>query len=361
MLIRVEHLAKRFGQTEVLRDVNAQIDKGEVISIIGPSGTGKSTFLRCLNGLESPSGGEIWFDGQRLGAPGTDMNAVRRRMNMVFQSFNLFAHLDVLENLTLGPRKLHGCSRHEAEGRARELLARVGLLDKSDRYPHELSGGQKQRVAIARCLAMAPEVILFDEPTSALDPTMVSEVLGVMRSLAREGMTMLVVTHEMGFARDVSSRVFYMDQGEVHEEGPPAILFDEPRKDRTRAFVQRIRRQEWTLAAAEFDQYTLQAQMLSYCERLAVPSRLQNRLILVTDELLALHRVQAPGLGLDLNLSWSERSASLSLLVSRADLSPGWLDATAAADDLGLRLIQGLVASLKEGRRDGRRLLSIDF
>jgi polar amino acid transport system ATP-binding protein len=174
-------------------------------------------------------------------------------------------------------------------------------------------------------------------------------------------MTMLVVTHEMGFARDVSSRVFYMDLGEVHEEGPPATLFDEPRQERTRAFVQRIRRQEWTLAAADSDLQSLQAQMLSYCERLAVPSRLQNRLILVTDELIALHRIQAPGLGLDLHLSWSERSAALSVLTSRSDASPGWLDVTAAADDLGLRLIQGLVTRLEEELRDGRRLLTIQF
>ena len=240
-MIAVEHLSKRYGDVTVLQDISAQIARGEVISVIGPSGTGKSTFLRCLNLLEEPSGGRISIDGVDALAPGADVPRLRQKMNMVFQSFNLFAHLRVLENLTLAPMRLKGVPRAEAEAKARELLKLVGLGAKADAFPEELSGGQKQRVAIARCLAMEPEVILFDEPTSALDPTMVSEVLSVIRRLAKEGMTMIIVTHEMDFARDVSNRVFYMDEGLIYEEGTPEQIFGNPVKARTRAFIHRVR------------------------------------------------------------------------------------------------------------------------
>ena len=240
-MIRVEHLSKKYGTLEVLRDVNAIIEKGEVISIIGPSGTGKSTFLRCLNLLDHPSGGRIEIDGADILAKGADAPALRRKMGMVFQSFNLFAHLSVLENLTLGPVKLLKKSPPDAEAKAMELLRLVGLAEKAHNFPDQLSGGQKQRVAIARCLAMEPEIILFDEPTSALDPTMVSEVLSVIRRLAKQGMTMAIVTHEMDFAREVSTRVFYMDQGIIYEEGPPEVVFEAPVRERTRDFIGKVR------------------------------------------------------------------------------------------------------------------------
>ena len=217
-LIEVEHLRKEYPNATPLKDVNAHVDRGEVISVIGPSGTGKSTFLRCLNRLETPTSGRILVDGVDMCDPATDLDAMRRRMGMVFQGFNLFEHLLVAENIMLGPVRLLGMGRQEAYGRALELLAQVGLKDKALSYPRELSGGQKQRVAIARGLAMDPDILLFDEPTSALDPTMVSEVLSVMKGLASRGLTMLVVTHEMRFARDVSNRVFYMDRGELWEE-----------------------------------------------------------------------------------------------------------------------------------------------
>jgi polar amino acid transport system ATP-binding protein len=212
-MIRVEHLSKNYGQLCVLKDINTEIQKGEVISIIGPSGTGKSTFLRCLNLLETPSGGRIEIDDLDILKKGADVPKLRRKMGMVFQSFNLYAHLTVLDNLTIGPVKLLHKTKDEAERKAVEILKTVGLAEKTAAFPDVLSGGQKQRVAIARCLVMEPEIILFDEPTSALDPTMVSEVLGVIRRLAKEGMTMAIVTHEMDFARDVSPRVFYMDEG----------------------------------------------------------------------------------------------------------------------------------------------------
>jgi len=217
-MIRVEHLQKSFGNLEVLRDVNAIINKGEVISIIGPSGTGKSTFLRCLNLLDKPTGGAIFINEKDILAKNANVPQLRQKMGMVFQSFNLFEHLTVMENLCIAPAKLLNKSKEEAKTKGYELLKMVGLLEKADVYPRQLSGGQKQRVAIARCLAMEPEIILFDEPTSALDPTMISEVLAVIRSLAKQGMTMAIVTHEMGFAKDVSSRIFYMDEGIIYED-----------------------------------------------------------------------------------------------------------------------------------------------
>ena len=239
-MISVGHLRKSFDGVTVLKDVNAEIARGEVISIIGPSGTGKSTFLRCLNRLETPDGGTIRVDGVDVTAPGTDLAAVRRKMGMVFQNFNLFGNLDVLGNVVAAQCDILGVPRSAAVRKARELLARVGLADKESALPSELSGGQKQRVAIARALAMDPEILLFDEPTSALDPTMVGEVLAVIKDLAKTGMTMLIVTHEMGFARDVSTRVFYMDVGVIYEEGAPDGLFSSPRKPKTVEFVGRV-------------------------------------------------------------------------------------------------------------------------
>lgn len=225
----------------MLRDVNCEINRGEVISIIGPSGTGKSTFLRCLNRLETPTSGEIIIDGINILDKKTDIAVVRRKMGMVFQSFNLFNNLSVLENVTVGPVKLLGMSRSDAEKQAMDLLKMVGLAEKAGAMPSELSGGQKQRVAIARCLSMKPEIILFDEPTSALDPTMVGEVLSVIRQLAGQGMTMVIVTHEMLFARDVSTRIFFMNEGVIYEEGSPEVIFNKPLKPATTAFINKIR------------------------------------------------------------------------------------------------------------------------
>lgn len=240
MNIKVEHLAKCFGPTTVLKDINVEINSGEVISIIGPSGTGKSTFLRCLNLLETPTGGSIRINGQDILAPDSDPAALRRKMGMVFQNFNLFDHLTALGNLTIGPIRLLKKSPEEAGKRGRELLALVGLAAKENAFPDELSGGQQQRVAIARCLSMDPEVILFDEPTSALDPTMVSEVLGVIRRLAADGMTMVIVTHEMKFAREVASHVIYLHNGVVEEEGPPDALFGAPKSERLKQFLKSV-------------------------------------------------------------------------------------------------------------------------
>lgn len=239
-MITVKNLNKHFGSHHVLKDINQEIDKGEKLVIVGPSGSGKSTFLRCLNLLEMPSSGEIWFEGKLLTDPKCNLNVLRRKMGMVFQHFNLFPHLTVMDNITLAPVKQKLQSAEEAKENALQLLSRVGLADKADAYPAQLSGGQAQRIAIVRSLAMNPDVMLFDEPTSALDPEMVGEVLAVMKELAREGMTMAVVTHEMGFAREVATRVVFMDEGVILEEAPPEEFFRNPQNARLQDFLNKV-------------------------------------------------------------------------------------------------------------------------
>ena len=239
-MISVKNLKKSFHGLEVLKGISTEIKKGDVVCVIGPSGSGKSTFLRCLNMLEKPDSGEILFDGEDLTAPKTNLNLHRHKMGMVFQQFNLFPHMTVLENLTCAPLMLGKMNKTEAEAMAMELLGRVGLADRAGEYPNKLSGGQKQRVAIVRALCMDPEVMLFDEPTSALDPEMVGEVLDVMKDLARKGMTMIVVTHEMGFAREVSNRVLFMDEGIIMEDNTPEELFSNPKCERLQSFLAKV-------------------------------------------------------------------------------------------------------------------------
>ena len=239
-MITVSNLCKAFGGLEVLKGVNVEIDKGDVICVIGPSGSGKSTFLRCLNLLETPTSGSILFEGDELTDKKIDLNKHRQKMGMVFQQFNLFPHMTVLDNLTCAPIMLKKTPKAEAEKKAMELLARVGLADRADAWPNQLSGGQKQRVAIVRALCMEPDVMLFDEPTSALDPEMVGEVLDVMKELAKSGMTMVVVTHEMGFAREVASRVLFLDDGVIAEEGTPDEIFGAPKCERLQSFLAKV-------------------------------------------------------------------------------------------------------------------------
>lgn len=239
-MISVKNLKKSFQGTEVLKGINVEIDKGDVICVIGPSGSGKSTFLRCLNLLEQPSEGHIIFEGDDLMNKKVDLNAHRQKMGMVFQQFNLFPHMTIMDNLTCAPVMLKKATKAEAEKKAMELLSRVGLADRSGSYPNQLSGGQKQRVAIVRALCMEPDVMLFDEPTSALDPEMVGEVLDVMKELAKDGMTMVVVTHEMGFAREVSNRVLFLDDGAIAEEGTPDQIFGNPQSERLKSFLAKV-------------------------------------------------------------------------------------------------------------------------
>ena len=241
-MIETINLVKNFGELQVLRGINEKVEKGEVISIIGPSGCGKSTFLRCLNLMEQPTSGQVLFHGVDLTGKGVDVDKHRQRMGMVFQHFNIFPHLTVKDNITLAPTLLKKRGKQEADAYALELLQRVGLYDKRDEYPRRLSGGQKQRLAIVRALAMDPEVMLFDEPTSALDPEMVGEVLAVIKELVKNGMTSIIVTHEMGFAREVSSRVLFMDEGLIEEQGSPEQIFGNPRSQRTQAFLSKVLR-----------------------------------------------------------------------------------------------------------------------
>ena len=240
VLIKVDNLCKSFGDTGVLKGINAEIDKGDVMVVIGASGSGKSTFLRCLNLLEEPTSGSIFFEGVDITDASVNINIHRQKMGMVFQQFNLFPHMTVLRNLTLGPIKLLKQSKEEAEANAMKLLERVGLADRADAYPSPLSGGQKQRIAIVRALAMNPDVMLFDEPTSALDPEMVGEVLEVMKQLAKDGMTMVVVTHEMGFAREVGTNIVFVDEGVIVEQGAPAEFFENPKSPRLKEFLSKV-------------------------------------------------------------------------------------------------------------------------
>ena len=239
-MIKIEDLHKSFNGLEVLKGIDEQINDGEVVVVIGPSGSGKSTFLRCLNRLEKSDSGRIWIDDDEITAHGVNVNKIRERMGMVFQHFNLFPHMTVKKNITLAPVKLKKFTQEEADAKAMELLKIVGLEDKADVYPKSLSGGQQQRIAIARALAMEPEIMLFDEPTSALDPEMVGEVLEVMKNLAKSGMTMVVVTHEMGFAREVGTRILFMDEGVIMEKGSPVDIFENPQNDRTREFLSKV-------------------------------------------------------------------------------------------------------------------------
>ena len=239
-MIQVQHLGKAFGDLGVLKDINVDIYKGDVVCVIGPSGSGKSTFLRCLNRLEEPTSGKILFEGVDITDPKTDIDKHRQKMGMVFQQFNLFPHMTIMKNLTIAPMRLQGVSQKDAEAEAMRLLERVGLADRANAYPNQLSGGQKQRIAIVRALCMKPDVMLFDEPTSALDPEMVGEVLNVMRDLADQKMTMVVVTHEMGFAREVSTRVMFMDEGYFVEENAPAEFFANPKNERLKNFLGKV-------------------------------------------------------------------------------------------------------------------------
>ncbi len=292
-MISIKHLSKTFHNPDgsivtVLKDVNCDIDKGEVISIIGPSGTGKSTLLRALNMLEPPTSGQILVDGEDITAKGYRLDVLRRRMGMVFQSFNLFEHMTVIENIIYAPIRLLGLSEADARAEAMTLLRKVGMSQKADVYPSSLSGGQKQRVAIARSLAMHPEVILFDEPTSALDPTMVGEVLSVIRQLASEGLTMLIVTHEMRFARDVSTRIFFMYDGIIYEDGSPGQIFEHPVHSVTKSFVNRIQKLVFEISDDEFDLLEMHSEMNRFCIKYNIAEKAAEA-IPVADDMIQNH------------------------------------------------------------------------
>ena len=349
-MIKVRNLKKVFRTPEgeeltVLRDINCDIEKGEVISIIGPSGTGKSTFLRCLNRLEEPTSGVIEVDGTDILDRRTDINLIRRRMGMVFQNFNLFEHLTILDNVTMCPIILLGKSREEAESRGMALLENVGLHDKAGCLPEELSGGQKQRAAIARCLAMEPDIILFDEPTSALDPTMVSEVLAVIRHLASQGMTMCIVSHEMQFVRDVSTRILFLNDGVVYEEGSPEQIFENPQKPVTRAFINRIRTFESLFEDRHFDLYGLFGRIHAFCSKYGLGTKVNDKVEHITEEMLCgIMPFTGP---VRLTVEYSEKTSNICMTFCQENASDRILDVV-DEDSLSLMMVKGMSRSVTE-------------
>lgn len=293
-MIKIEHLKKEYPNVTPLKDVNVVINDGDVISVIGPSGTGKSTLLRCINRLEKPTSGKIWVNDVEVTDPKCDINKVRQKMGMVFQSFNLFGHKTVIENIMMAPMDLLGKSKQEAYDEGMHLLRTVGLAEKAMNYPDELSGGQKQRIAIARTLAMDPDVILLDEPTSALDPTMVGEVQAVIRDLAGTGKTMMIVTHEMAFARAISNRVFYMDEGGIYEDGTPDQIFENPQQENTRRFVRRLKVLELNIESRDYDFFGMAGKLEQYCSKNQIPHKIANHIQLTFEELV--HQMLIPAL-----------------------------------------------------------------
>ena len=358
-MIKLDHLSKSFGTLEVLKDVTVEIKAGEVISIIGPSGTGKSTFLRCINLLDRPDGGSISIDGVDILNPKTDVPKVRQKMNMVFQSFNLFSHLSVMDNLTLGPIKLLGMSKQDAERKSIDLLKVVGLAEKAESYPDELSGGQKQRVAIARCMAMDPKIILLDEPTSSLDPTMVSEVLSVIRRLAKDGMTMAIVTHEMDFARDVSNRVLYMDEGVIYEEGTPEQIFVHPQKEKTRTFINRIRSFTYHIGSPDYDLYALNAEIKTFCEKQILPVKTRQNLILLVEEMLQYFNPILSTSLLDIHLAYSEKKESMEVVFESTGAAMNLLDNKQLLEKSGLTRIRNVTDSIDYCRLNNKNRLTL--
>lgn len=353
-MIRISHLRKEYPEVTPLKDVSTEIRKGDVIAVIGPSGTGKSTLLRCINLLESPTKGEIFVDGKLITEK--DAHLVRRKMGMVFQSFNLFPNMTVIENVMKAQTDILKRSPQEAYDKGMELLSSVGLCDHALHFPDELSGGQKQRVAIARTLAMDPEIVLFDEPTSALDPTMVGEVQAVIRSLARQGMTMMIVTHEMNFARNISNRVFYMDQGEIYEDGPPEQIFEHPLKERTRQFVRHLKVMDERITSKGFDFLGINSRIEEFGRRnMLSPKTVHNAEVIFEEfcvQTLLSKIAGAPDIRILLEYSGENDRAVITVF---HNVDPKELNDS--QDELSLRLIDNASASADCGSSDDGRYL----
>jgi len=353
-IIEVKHLRKEYPGAIPLKDVNATVDEGEVISIIGPSGTGKSTFIRCLNGLETPTSGQIIVDGVDMCAPDVDLPKMRQKMGMVFQNYALFEHKNIVDNLTMAPMDLLGMSKQDAYDQAMDLLKLVGLRDKASSWPDELSGGQRQRVAIARALAMRPKILLFDEPTSALDPKMVSEVLSVITRLAEQGITMLVVTHEMRFARDASSRVFYMDQGELWESGPPEQIFENPKRKETREFIFRVHNWNWEIHSIDYDYAAMFSSLQEFCAHQFLGRRITIKCQLALEEITSSfliplaqeHGITDPHISYELSVGEGREEADLFIDLKHFTDSGVSLEAiAAAADDVAVQILKNVIVS----------------
>jgi len=343
-VIRLVGVSKRFGRIDVLKQVDAHVAKGECIALIGQSGSGKSMLLRSIAMLEKPDSGTIYINGTDITAKGVDLNHVRESMGMVYQGFNLFSHLSVLDNITLAPRWVKGRRKADAEAHALELLSMVGMADKARSFPHQLSGGQQQRTAIARCLAMEPQIMLLDEPTSALDPAMTSEVLFIIRKLTRMGLTMLIVTHEMAFAQDVADRIFFIAEGTIYEQGSPQQLFDSPSKDKTRAFLNRLKTFSHEIRSLDFDAVFMNAQIEMFCRKYAIEQQRVYRVQLVLEELLFVilrqcYQHAPPDIEFTLAYAQEQNDISLDLVFKAAEFNP-FDPQEESPDDLGMLLVR---------------------
>jgi polar amino acid transport system ATP-binding protein len=358
-MIEIRKLKKSYGDLVVLEGVDLSIEAGEVISVIGPSGSGKSTLLRCITLLDPPTAGEIYIEGENITAPHADVPKIRQKMGMVFQSFNLFNHLMVIENLMLAPVRLKGTPKQQAYDEGMELLEMVGVADKALELPSGLSGGQKQRVAIARALAMRPEILLFDEPTSALDPTRVSEVLSVIRRLADEGLTMMVVTHEMAFARSVSTRVLYLDERGIYEDGSPSQIFEHPDRPKTRAFIQRIRSFEYRITSPSFDLYEMNGGIEQFLMKNYVSSGALRQVQLIAEEMLV--NVLLPALkrpSILFTLRKDEDTGHLALLFAFKSEEAFAID---SGDSLAVDIVRNIASEVTEQYAGGENLITVEL
>jgi polar amino acid transport system ATP-binding protein len=358
-MISIKHLNKSFGKNLILQDINIDIQDGEVVAVIGPSGCGKSTLIRCINLLEQPDSGQIFIGGEEITRKGADINAVRRKLGMVYQSFNLFSHKTVLENVVLSPIHVLKMPQAQAIREAMGLLEMVGIANRADFLTDQLSGGQKQRVAIARCLAMHPEAILFDEPTSALDPTMVDEVLSVIRKLVKKGLTCIIVTHEMNFARKIATRVLYMDEKTIYESGTPAEIMDHPRKEKTQIFINKLKVLTFESVLAEIDMYDVIRQVSDYCFKYDMSKRDTNIINLICEEyLLNLQRRPAAGERIAISVRYNEQNESREI-VFRDNFPEGNYFASEDFDQVSAKLIQGFTKSLNYRRAGGQNTLEL--
>ncbi len=343
-MIKIEHLKKVYPNITPLDDVSVEINDGDVIAIIGPSGTGKSTLMRCINQLEKPTAGRVWIDGEEITDPKCDLNKIRQKMGMVFQSFNLFGHLTVIENIMLAPMDLLHKSKQEAYDIGMKLLRTVGLAEKALNYPDELSGGQKQRIAIARTLAMDPDIIFFDEPTSALDPTMVGEVQAVIRDLAKTGKTLMIVTHEMNFAKSVSNRVFFMDEGGIYEDGTPQQIFDNPQREKTRRFIRKLKVLELNIESRDYDFLGMVSEIEQYCIKNQIDRKTAAKIHLVFEEFvnnIIIPNSEHPRVDVIVEYSDTDESTVIDIAYGGSKF-----DATKEGDELSLSLLRGTLAKM---------------
>ena len=359
-MLRVENLTKSFGHNVVLKDVNLHVKKGEVVVIIGESGCGKSVFLRCVELLEKPDCGRVFIDNEEITSRKSNINKIRQNIGMVYQQYNLFEHLDVMDNLLLAPLKLLKMKRSEAEQKALQLLKEIGLSGREHKMPSELSGGQKQRIAIARCLMMNPKLILMDEPTSALDPGMVSEVLATIRALAKKRTTMIIVTHEFNFAREIADRIIFLSEKGVYEEGTPDEIFNKPKKDRTKAFIHKVRSMVYHVDRADFDLMELQGKIYSFCERYGVRLLETWRLSISLEEMLReiVKRCRSP---VDITLCIDYNTSDSRLDVKSEWFGPDWNPLIEDSEELGIVILQHIIVNEQYSYIDGMCVLNFSI